>query len=77
VQKKLRKFVKPGETVLVTFNFEGLEKRQAFTVRALAMYGMNMRFRVITSQSIIRIITMRGFLIIPKKVLPYQYRPAA
>ena len=24
--KKLRKFVKPGETVLVTFNFEGLEK---------------------------------------------------
>ncbi len=24
--KKLRKFMKPGETVLVTFNFEGLEK---------------------------------------------------
>lgn len=24
--KKLRRFIKPGETVLVTFNFEGLEK---------------------------------------------------
>lgn len=24
--KKLRKFIKPGETVLITFNFEGLEK---------------------------------------------------
>lgn len=26
--KKLRKFVKPNETVMITFNFEGLEKEQ-------------------------------------------------
>ena len=25
--KKLRRFIKQGETVLVTFNFEGLEKK--------------------------------------------------
>lgn len=66
--KKLRRFIKPGETVLVTFNFEGLEKRQAFTVKALAMYGMNMQFRVTTSPSIIRIITMRDLLIFRKNI---------
>lgn len=26
--KKMRKFIKPGETVMVTFNFQGLEKEQ-------------------------------------------------
>ena len=65
--KKLRRFIKPGETVLVTFNFEGLEK-EAFTVKALAMYGMNMQFRVTTSPSIIRIITMRDLLIFRKNI---------
>ena len=60
--KKLRRFIKPGETVLVTFTFE------AFTVKALAMYGMNMQFRVTTSPSIIRIITMRDLLIFRKNI---------
>ena len=66
--KKLRRFIKPGETVLVTFNFEVWKKRQAFTVKALAMYGMNMQFRVTTSPSIIRIITMRDLLIFRKNI---------
>ena len=64
--KKLRRFIKPGETVLVTFKV--WKKRQAFTVKALAMYGMNMQFRVTTSPSIIRIITMRDLLIFRKNI---------
>ena len=64
--KKLRRFIKPGETVLVILKV--WKKRQAFTVKALAMYGMNMQFRVTTSPSIIRIITMRDLLIFRKNI---------
>ena len=47
--KRLRKFIKPGETVMITFNFQGLEKEAG-------VYGMNIRFPVIILRQIIRTI---------------------
>ena len=63
--KKLRRFIKP---CLSRLTLKVWKKRQAFTVKALAMYGMNMQFRVTTSPSIIRIITMRDLLIFRKNI---------
>lgn len=39
--KKVRKFIKPGETVLITFNFEGLEKEQGVYHPALGYIWEN------------------------------------
>ena len=57
-----------GRQCLSRLTLKVWKKRQAFTVKALAMYGMNMQFRVTTSPSIIRIITMRDLLIFRKNI---------
>lgn len=44
--KRLRKFIKPGETVMITFNFQGLEKEDGVYSEKAVMCGMSIRSRV-------------------------------
>lgn len=44
--KRLRKFIKPGETVMITFNFRDSKRKMAFTVKKAVMCGMSIRSRV-------------------------------
>lgn len=59
---KLRKFIRPRETVLVTFNFQGLEKEAGSdTARGSVIFGIPTTFPVIIlPPTPIRTFTMTG-----------------
>ncbi len=57
---KLRKFIRPRETVLVTFNFQGLEKEAGVYREGSVISGIPTTFPVIILPPTIRTFTMTG-----------------
>lgn len=57
---KLRKFIRPRETVLVTFNFQGWKRRPACTARGSVISGIPIIFPVIILPPTIRTFMMTG-----------------
>jgi len=57
---KLRKFIRPRETVLVTFNFQGLEKEAGVYREGIGISGIPIIFPVIILPPTIRTFMMTG-----------------